>query len=178
MKLGILCGVVLGLVAIAGIVAGVVAFAIVPFAREVTSQTLNPGPSGQNPIVSAVPATSSIPSQTPAPAVAFSLQVVDFSLNGFSADITAQVSNIGNADAHNIQARIQAISAGSLIQLNNLDSVMVPVGNLPARQATTVKTTLGLNFIDGLKVSSSGATIYLWLISDEKTQNFSYDYHP
>ena len=110
--------------------------------------------------------------------VSFNLSVTDFVVDGFSAHVTARVTNPGNGDAHNVQAQVRVTSAGSIVQVNDADSYTLSIGTLRSQQAVTVNTTLTFNILDTLKISSQGATVYLWLISDEKTETFSYDYHP
>ena len=96
--------------------------------------------------------------------------MTDFVVDGFSAHVTARVTNPGNGDAHNVQAQVRVTSAGSIVQVNDADSYTLSIGTLRSQQAVTVNTTLTFNILDTLEISSQGATVYLWLISDEKTR--------
>jgi archaellum component FlaF (FlaF/FlaG flagellin family) len=190
MKAGVVVGVVLGFIIVAAAVVVVALASIVPWTREVSSQSLITSPNTTNaPTTSFLPVNPSPPSSTlpttppetsvvPTGRVNFVLTVTNFRVNGFSADVTAQVFNNGNANAHNVQAQIQAISGGAVVQVNSSDSYFLPIGSINAQQTVTVNTTLSFNILDTLKISSNGATIYLWLVSDENAQSFSYDYHP
>jgi hypothetical protein len=190
MKFGVVVGVVLGLIIVVAAIVMVVLASIMPWTREVSSQSLTGVPNTSNPpLISYLPASPSPSSSTsdtrppgtpsvPSGRVNFVLTVTSFRVDGFSADVTAQVFNNGNADAHNVQAQIQATSGGAVVQVNNSDTYVLLIGSIKAQQTVTVNTTLSFNILDTLKISSSGATIYLWLVSDQDTQSFSYDYHP
>lgn len=96
----------------------------------------------------------------------------------FSRSITAQISNTGSDDAHNVWFRLEAFSAGSRVQLNGQDYVRVDIGNLAAGAAVTEQVTVSVALFDGLRISQKGAALVLTINSDELTQNLSYEYKP
>ncbi len=187
MKAGIFVGVILGVVVIAIGLAVVLTAAVIPFTRDFSSPasapatlapiaavtTLPPTPPPASPTPRASPTA---PGSTARPELA--LNVTSFAVNGFSASVAARVGNVGNVDVHNLQGQVQVTTSGTIVQVNGTYAYVIPLGNLKVGQTVQVNASLDFTFLDGLKISQDGATLYLWLVSDEKTQTFSYDYRP
>jgi hypothetical protein len=188
MKTGIILGVILGFGILAITALAVVMLVILPVSRQTSAEsfstTATPNiviastsiAAAANPGITPVIPTNSLPPVNPG--VNFILNVSDFTVNDFSADITALFTNQGPDDAHNVQAQVQATSEGSAVKINGNDVFVISLGTIRAQQTISAKTTLTFNLLDGLKVTGSGANINLLLISNEKTQGFSYDYRP
>jgi hypothetical protein len=174
--------IVIALVVVAGLMAG-----FIPWQGEVS-----PGPVPQ-PVPGPVPQPTSplspTPTPTPSPApapspapqsgdVKFEFAVTDISGSGLSRTITAQVTNTGDADAHNVWGKVEVSSQGSKIKLGGNDYLRQDIGTIAAGETITVQVTLSFSFTDGLKLSQNGATFMLTIYSDEYTETFSYDYEP
>jgi hypothetical protein len=183
---------VIGIGIVFGIVYGVIPLhsEVSPVAeRQTSSQTPSPVPSStQVPSPSSVPPSTPIPSPSlPAPAslpptqnvdVRFEFAVTDISGTGFSRTITAEITNTGNTDAHNVWGRVQVFSGDSLIKLDGKEFLRVDVGTIKAGETVTAEVTLSFGFTDGLKISRNGAEFVLNIYSDEFTDTFSYNYSP
>jgi cytoskeletal protein RodZ len=135
-------------------------------------------PTATTPTPATAPATPAPTSPTPEKTVEFDFDVADISLSGLTPTVTAQLSNTGNSDAHNTWAKAEVFSGGDRIKLGGEDYLRVDVGTLKAGETITKQVTLQLNVMDGLKILQSGAKFVLTLYSDEKTQEFNYDYKP
>jgi len=112
------------------------------------------------------------------PYVKFDFVITDISGSGFTRTVTAQISNTGNEDAHNVRGVVQVLQGDSIISINGEDSLTVEVGALPAGSAVTVEQTIKFGLLDGLKIQSNGAEFSVTLYSDEATQSFSEFYQP
>jgi hypothetical protein len=189
MKTGIILGVILGLGILAIAALAVVMLVVLPVSRQTSAEpfstTATPNIVIASTSVPVAAATSGITPITPTdslppgnPGANFILNVSDFTVNDFSANITALFTNQGSDDAHNVQAQVQATSEGSAVKINGNDVFVIALGTIKAQQTISAKTTLSFNLLDGLKVTNSGATFNLLLISNEKTQGFSYYYRP
>ncbi len=124
---------VIALVVIVGFMAG-----FIPWQREVPSQALSPVP---QPTPSPGPApVSPLPTPTPTPLpsqsgdVKFGFAVTDITGSGLSRTVTAQITNTGSADAHNVWAKVEAFIGGSSIRLNGQDYLRVDIGTVKLRQ--------------------------------------------
>ena len=169
-----------------GIVFGVVT-GVIPLHSEVSPvDDMQPSSS---PAPSPVPSPAPIPSPSlpsPAPSlpptqnvdVKFEFTVADISGAGLSRTITAEVTNKGNTDAHNVWGKVQVFSQGSLIKLGGKEFLRIDIGTIAAGETVTTEVTLSFGFTDGLKISQNGATFVLSIYSDEFTDTFSYDYTP
>jgi len=124
------------------------------------------------------PAPSPSPSPSPGVSVVFGFAITDISGSGFSRTITAQVSNSGQADAHNVWAEVQVFSGGSKVKVSGQDYLRVDIGILKSGEIAQRQVTVSFSFTDGLKISQNGATFKITLHSDEHTETFSYDYAP
>jgi hypothetical protein len=110
--------------------------------------------------------------------VVFGLVITDVSGSGFSRTVTAEISNSGHADAHNVRGEVFVSSGDSSIKVNGQSSIKIDVGLLPAGQTVIKRVTMSFSFTDGLKVAQNGATIKLVVYSDELTDTLYYDYTP
>lgn len=195
MKLGIIVGILIGIVLLA--IAGVAIFVTRtnPSGQIASTETNTPIQSSISPNLIAsptikssnIPASSPLASPTPnSLATSSSSSAVNFvpSITGVSGSdlttrtITAQLANTGTADAHNVQAKIEAYSQGTRIELNGQDYLIQSFSTIKAGAAMTIQYTVSVNIIDGLKILQNGVTFILTISSDEKTQTISYDYHP
>jgi hypothetical protein len=125
-------------------------------------------------------ATTTAASTTPkeVPYVAYNFVITDISGSGFSRTVTAEVSNTGNEDAHNVRGVVQVLQGDNVIKLNGEDSLTVEVGTLPAGSVITVQQTIKFSLLDGLKIQSNGAEFSVTLHSDEATESFREFYKP
>jgi hypothetical protein len=192
MKLGIILGIILGIV-ITVIAAVVIVFLLVlPATREVSSGS---GPAVTTPVATAAPTTGTSnstpysplptsgtsPAQTPASTanVNFSLNIPSVTISGItSVDISAQLTNTGREDVHNVTGKIEVLYQGSRIKINGQDDVILSLGTIKAGETITRQVKLSFGLFDGLKISQGGATFNLTITSDEKTETVSYDYKP
>ncbi|MFC1964249.1 hypothetical protein ACFLV1_02585 [Chloroflexota bacterium] len=144
--------------------------------------TITPSPS---PIPTPALTPTSTPAPTPGPSptspggsVDFDFIITDISGSGLSRTITAQVTNTGGADAHNVSAEVEVYCGGAPVKLGGQGSVTAEIGLIKAGETVEKQVTLSFNLTDGLKLSQNGATFKLTLSSDEYTETFSYDYSP
>jgi hypothetical protein len=179
-----------GLIAM-GVIIAIIVFRVLPLSPEtkpetssVTTPTASP-PVTTNTVIptSSISANPSTPKPTQSSStfanVNFELYVSSVNISGItSATITSQLSNNGTSDAHNAWAKVEAYQQGTRLQINGQDFFRQDLGTIKAASTTEVRVTLSFNPLDALKVLQNGATFSLSLISDEKTQNMSYDYHP
>lgn len=139
------------------------------------TETYNP-PASTTPTPAPPSAADIIPSQNGA--VKFEFAVTDISGSGLSRTITAQITNTGDIDAHNVWGKVEVFCQGSRIKLEGKDFLRTDLGTIASGDAVTTKVTLGFGLMDGLKISQNGATFKLTIYSDELTETFSYDYSP
>lgn len=99
---------------------------------------------------------------------------------GLTRSVTAQITNTGNLDAHNVVGKVGVISGGKQITITSSGqtSVSQTLGTIKAGQ--TVDTRLDLTFalFDSLTLTQNGVNVSLIITSDEKTQTITYDYKP
>ena len=110
--------------------------------------------------------------------VKFEFAVTDISGSGLSRTITAQVTNTGDIDAHNVWGKVEVSSQGSMIKLEGKEFLRIDAGTITSGDTVTIEVTLSFGLTDGLKISQNGATFMLTIYSDESTETFSYDYSP
>ena len=115
---------------------------------------------------------------TPMPNVDFQIAVTSVSGTGLSRTVTAQITNTGNADVHNVRAKVEVSSRGKGIKLCGRDFLTVDIGTIKAGMTATAHVTLSFNFLDGLKIQQNGAQFVLIIYSYEHTQTLTYDYKP
>ena len=142
---------------------------------------------------SPIPAPSPVPLPIPSPnppsptpsippsqngEVKFEFAVIDISGSGLSRTITAQVTNTGDIDAHNVWGKVEVFSQGSRIKLEGKEFLRIDVGTITSGDTVTTELTLSFGLTDGLKISQNGATFLLTIYSDKVTETFSYDYSP
>ncbi len=141
-----------------------------------------PTPSPPKPPPATTPSgTTPVPSSTPtqpAANVNFEVVVTNVSGTGLSRTITAQITNTGTADAHNVWVKAEVFSQGQRIQVSGQDYLRVDIGTIKAGATATAQETLSFNLLDGLKIQQNGAQIVLTIYSDERTQTLTYDYKP
>ncbi len=154
--------------------------------RSATSSVEETQPSPISPAGQVPPPIPSPSPSSPTPSVQssqgeevkFEFAVTDISGSGLSRTITAQVTNTGDIDAHNVWGKVEVFSKGSIIKLGGKEFLRINVGTIAARQTITTKVALSFGLADGLKISQNGATFVLTIYSDELTEAFSYDYSP
>jgi hypothetical protein len=110
--------------------------------------------------------------------VRFEIVIADISGSGLSWTVTAQLTNTGDSDAHNVRAKVEVFSAKARIKLNGQDYLIEDVGTLEAAATVTKQVTLNFVAFDGLKISRNGARFVLTVDSDEHTETLSYEYQP
>ena len=105
-------------------------------------------------------------------------------VSGFSSRYTtesrgsAQLTNTGKDDTHNVWAKVEVFSQESRIKLSGEDFLRVDVGLLKNGAAVTKQVPIEFSLMDGLKISQNGARLVLTMNSDEKTQELYDDYQP
>lgn len=95
-----------------------------------------------------------------------------------SRTVTARITNVGGADAHNVWAKAEVFSQGARVKLGGSDSLRVDVGLLAAGATVSKQVELQFSLFDGLQIAQSGAQFTLTIYSDENTQTLTYDYKP
>lgn len=142
------------------------------------------------PTPSPSPAPKPVPQPTPEPApspsqpsstvsnVEFEFAVTEISGSGLSRTISAQLTNIGTDDAHNVWAKVEVFSQDSRIKLSGEDFLRVDIGMLKGGTAVTKEVNIEFGILDGVKISQNGARFVLTVNSDENTQELYYDYQP
>jgi hypothetical protein len=183
MKLGIIIAVITGAVILA---AGVGALLTLGFRSSSIPSTATisiPVPSITTafPAISVTPMISSSGTATSATTitdVSFGLEIISVTGADLSRTITAQLTNTGTTDAHNVLARADVTSQGSTIKINGQDFISQGFGTLNAGATINIVYTLSVSVFDGLKIIRNGALVTLTVSSDEKTQTVSYNYQP
>lgn len=140
---------------------------------SITPTASTPLPTINLPILTATPTPTS---STPATGVNFNIAITSVSGSGLSRTITAQVSNTGNADAHNVWIKVELFSGQQRISINGKDYLRVDVGTLAANTTVTKEAALSVSIFDGLRIMQNGGTFQLTIYSDERTQTLSYNY--
>jgi hypothetical protein len=204
MKLGVVIGVLIGLVLVAAAAAVVFAKVVLPLTQEtrIVTQTISqsvpsasiapaplksPSPSIATALPAVKPGTSTAQPATTAPSapaasggtVNFRPNIVSVTGSGLtSRTISAQLTNLGTGDAHNVSAKVEVTSQGSRIKLNGQDSLVQSLGTIKAGTTLNLQETVSVNITDGLKILQNGAAVILTVSSDELTQSATYNYQP
>ncbi len=110
--------------------------------------------------------------------VEFEFNITGVSGEGLSRTISAQLTNSGTDDAHNVWAKVEVFSQDSRIKLSGEDFLRVDFGTLKGGTAVTKEVNIKFGIMDGLKISQNGARFVLTVNSDENTQELYYDYQP
>ena len=110
--------------------------------------------------------------------VEFEFAVTGVSGEGLSRTISAQLTNTGTGDAHNVWAKVEVFSQDSRIKVSGKDFIRVDIGMLKSGAAITKEVNIQFGIMDGLKIAQNGARFVLTMNSDEKTQELYYDYQP
>ncbi|OGN87213.1 MAG: hypothetical protein A2Z74_06380 [Chloroflexi bacterium RBG_13_46_9] len=122
--------------------------------------------------------TENAPALTVTDNVTFALEIISISGGGFSRSVSARLTNVGTADAHNVWGKIEAFYQSKKINLSGRDYVQKDIGLLAAGNSITTNVTLSFSIIDAIKISQNGVRLVLTVFSDEFTQIFYYDYAP
>lgn len=166
--------IVIALVVIVGFVTGFIPWGEATY--PATSPASQPAPSSSPAPIPIIPNPTLPPSQ--GGEVKFGFGVTDITGSGLSRTVTAQVTNTGNADAHDVWAKVQAASGGSSVRLNGQDYLRVDIGTLKAGDIITKQVVLSFSITDGIKIAQQGVQLELTIFSDEYSEVFSYDYKP
>ena len=126
------------------------------------------------------------PSPTPSPSqpsstgsnVVFKFDVTGISGDGLSRTISAQLTNTGTDDAHNVWAKVEVFSQESRIKMGGKDFLRVDIGMLKGGTSVTKEVNIEFGILDGVKILQNGARFVLTVNSDESTQELYYDYQP
>jgi hypothetical protein len=138
------------------------------------TKTTSPSPTVKPPVTSpAVQSPSPVPGN-----VDFTFFVFPPTGSGFSRTFSSDITNTGNIDAHNVWVKVEASSGGTRVPVNGQDFLRVDIGTIKVGATARQETTIEFSLADGLKIMQSGAQFVLTVISDEKTQAFSYNYTP
>jgi hypothetical protein len=147
-----------------------------------TSYVFTPEPSqttGTPPASTTTKTTVTIPSETQIPNdVEFVLNIIEISGNSLSPTISAEITNAGSIDAQNTWAKIEVFSRGKRIKLGGEEFLRKDLGTLEAGIPAAADVTLSFSLSDASVILASGARLDLTIVSDQKTQNFSYNYEP
>lgn len=185
MRLGMIVGVVLGVVILVAGGALLINYAVNQL--SLTSNQPNQPPSSPSFKLPSVPTPSPsviftpfTPASTLSDRVNFNVQITNMTGTGLTRSVTAQITNTGNLDAHNVVGKVGVISGGKQITITSSGqtSVSQTLGTIKAGQ--TVDTRLDLTFalFDSLTLTQNGVNVSLIITSDEKTQTITYDYKP
>jgi hypothetical protein len=137
-----------------------------PIVPAVTSQA----PSPQKPAASSPTTTNPV---TDNKDVNFSLKIIDMNNSGFNYTATAEISNKGTTDAHNVRAEVEVFSQGSRIKVSGQNYLSIALGNISSGTKLTTQATLSFSVTDGPKILKNGATFKITIYSDEKTQTIT-----
>ncbi len=130
------------------------------------------------------------PSPTPTPtpteeqkivqkqSVDFDLEIISIDGSGLSRTVTAELSNLGDFDAHNVWVKFEAFSDDERIELNGQNYLREDIGLLKAGSKISKNTTISVGFTDGLKIQNKGAEFVVTVHSDEKIKTISEHYYP
>jgi hypothetical protein len=193
--IGVVLGVVIGVIIVSVVTAVLIFNVFDAIQRTVSVQTPGGLPVQK---LATPPAATSIPSITPSlplpptgaapsntntnvapPNVVFKLNITAVDNTGLtSRNITGQITNTGNVDAHNVTAKAQVLSQGSVVKVNNQDYITQFIGTVKAGETVSETMSLSFNIMDVGRLTQSGATVNLSVISDEKTQTFTYNFQP
>ena len=124
--------------------------------------------------------TPSAPTATPTPAaqsVDFQLRIAKVEETGLtSRRMTAEMTNTGDSDAHNVSVKLEVSSRGKRIAVNGQDSVTVAVGTIGARQTMSRDIDVSFSLADGYTIQQQGAEFLVTVTSTEKTSVLRFTY--
>jgi len=132
----------------------------------------------ETPVTTPEPAPSPSQPSSTGSNIVFEFAVTGISGNGLSRTISAQLTNTGTDDAHNVWAKVEVSSQDSRIRLSGEDFLRVDIGMLKGGTAVTKEVNIEFGILDGVKISQNGARFVLTVNSDENTQELYYDYQP
>jgi hypothetical protein len=181
--LGIVIGVIIGVIILVATLFLLFVLLILPATRQFSGeQTPTTVPLYSSPSTPAASTSSTVlPGETSLPAVndvSFILNVTGVSGTDLSRTVSAEITNQGSIDAQNTRVKIEVFSNGSRVEINREEFLTKNLGTLGAGVPVTSEVSLSFSPIDGAKILLKGATFNLTIYSDQKTQNFSYDYNP
>lgn len=110
--------------------------------------------------------------------VNFEIAIGSISGSGLSRTVTADISNTGTQDAHDVWLKLEVSSKQKRILLNGREALSVDIGTLPANTSVTKQATLTFSIGDGLQIKMNGAEFTLTISSTERTQTMSQFYKP
>lgn len=133
---------------------------------------------------SAPTATPAIPPSAPTATPVSAAQPVDFQLRIAKVEetgltsrrMTAEMTNIGDSDAHNVSVKLEVSSRGKRIAVNGQDSVTVAVGTIGARQTVSRAIDISFSLADGFTIQQQGADFLATITSTEKTSALRFTY--
>ena len=149
----------------------------VPLEGAPVSVTPTPLPSA--PAATPVPAVQP-PAATPVPAIQpvdFQLRIAKVEETGLtSRRMTAEMTNTGDSDAHNVSVKLEVSSRGKRIAVNGQDAVTVAVGTIGARQMVSRAIDVSFSLTDGFTIQQQGAEFLVTVTSTEKTSALRFTY--
>ncbi len=183
--MGVITGILLGILILIAGGTLLVKYAVnqVSLASNQTNQTASSQtvtkptvtvPTNSTPVTPSTPAITSSSSDK----VNFDVRITNFTGDGLTRTITAEIANTSSQDAHNVNGKIEVYSGGKHITISGQSSISQALGAIKAGQKMTTQVDLTFGFFDGLTLAQNGATVNLVITSDEKTQTITFDYKP
>ncbi len=156
-----------------------------PVATPVTTSPTNPPtvrptvpPAVTSTPVPPTPLATVVSPPVPAASVDFQIYVSGVGGTGLSRTVTAQITNNGTADAHNVWVKSEVFSGQQKVSISGQDSLRMDIGIVKAGTTVPVQANLTFGLLDGLRIQQNGARFLLTITSDERTQTLNYDYTP
>ncbi|MDO8531706.1 MAG: hypothetical protein Q7T26_06005 [Dehalococcoidia bacterium] len=122
----------------------------------------------------------SVPTTTPVSAarpVDFQLRIAKVEETGLtSRRMTAEMTNTGDSDAHNVSVKLEVSSRGKRIAVNGKDSETIAVGTIGARQMVSRAIDISFSLADGFTIQQQGAEFLATITSTEKTSALRFTY--
>lgn len=125
------------------------------------------------------------PTPTPVPAQApgaprpidFQLRIAKIEETGLtSRRLTTELTNTGDADAHNVSVKLEVFSRGQRIAVNGKDAETVSADVVPARQTLSRAMDISFSLADGFTIQRQGAEFVVTITSTEKTSVMRFTY--
>lgn len=110
--------------------------------------------------------------------MAFDVKIKEMAGSGLTRTVTAEVTNTGKSDAHNVWGKIEVFSQGVRARVAGNDFVRVDLGTVKAGQTATGQAAVQFGLFDGLRLKQNGANVVLTVNSDQGEQTFNYDIRP
>jgi hypothetical protein len=111
--------------------------------------------------------------------VDFNLYITAIAESGLtSREVTAQITNTGNTDAHNTWVHIEAFSQGNKCKINGKYSILEDFGTIKSGETLTRQVNILFSVFDATGIMQNGVSFHLTINSDEKSQLMTYDYTP